>query len=111
MNLTYCHIILIATSFMVEKLGLLTLEHPRPYKLQQLSDSVEVKVNKQVLVTFQIGKYEDKVLYDVVYDVVQMQAGHLLLWQPWQFHRHVKHDNFTNKYSFLFNQRNITRVP
>ena len=73
----------IISTIMVEKLGLPALKHPRPYKLQQLSDSVEVKVNKQVLVTFQIGKYEDKVLYDVVYDVVQMQAGHLLLRQPW----------------------------
>ncbi|KAH9680230.1 hypothetical protein KPL71_026473 [Citrus sinensis] len=90
-----------------EKLGHPTLKHPRPYKLQWLNDSGEVKVNKQVLVTFQIGKYEDKVLCDVV----PMQAGHLLLERPWQFDRRVKHDGFTNKYSFIFNQRNITLVP
>ncbi|KAK9177708.1 hypothetical protein WN943_026897 [Citrus x changshan-huyou] len=72
-----------------------------------LHTSGEVKVNKQVLVTFQIGKYEDKVLCDVV----PMQAGHLLLERPWQFDRRVKHDGFTNKYSFIFNQRNITLVP
>ena len=52
--------------------------------------------------TFQIGKYEDKVLCDVV----PMQAGHLLLGRPWQFNRRVKYDGFTNKYSFvlLFHQ-------
>ena len=57
--------------------------------------------------TFRISKYEDKVLCDVV----PMQAGHLLLRRPSQFDRRVKHDGFTNKYSFVFNQRNITLVP
>ena len=40
-----------------------------------------------------------------------MQAGHLLLGRPWQFDRKVKHDGFTNKYSFVLNQRPITLVP
>ncbi|KAH9680122.1 Endonuclease [Citrus sinensis] len=55
----------VASTIMVEKLGLPTLKHPRPYKLQWLNDSGEVKVNKQVLVTFQIDKYEDKEYEDV----------------------------------------------
>ncbi|XP_024042726.1 uncharacterized protein LOC127899879 [Citrus sinensis] len=63
-------------------------------------------VQDKVLVTFRIGKYEDKVLCDVV----PMHAGHLLLGRPWQFDRRVKHDDFTNQYSFVFNQRNITLV-
>ena len=42
--------------------------------------------------TFWIGEYEDKVLCDVV----AMQVEHLLLVQPWQFDRHVKHDGFTS---------------
>ena len=69
-----------------------TCKHPRPYKLQWLNDSGEVSVNKQVLVTFSIGKYEDEVLCDVV----PMQDGHLLLGRPWQFDRKVQHDGFTN---------------
>ena len=60
-----------------------------------------------MLVAFWIGKYEDK----VVCDVVLMQAGHLLLGRPWQFDRRVKHDGFMNKYSFVLNQRPITIVP
>lgn len=36
----------VASTTMVEKLGLPTLKHPRPYKLQWLNDSGEVKVNK-----------------------------------------------------------------
>ena len=94
----------VASTITIEKLRLPTLKHPRPYKLQWLNDSGEVKVNKQVQVTFWIGKYKDKVLCDVV----PMQAGHLLFGRPWQFNKHVKHDGFTNKYSFVFNQCNIT---
>ena len=52
----------VASTTMVEKLGIPTSKHPRPYKLQWLNDSGEVRVNKQVLVSFSIGKYEDEVL-------------------------------------------------
>ena len=41
---------------------------------------------------------------------IPMQAGHLL-GRPWQFDRKVKHDGFTNKYSFVHNQRTVTFVP
>uniref|UniRef100_A0A2N9J5B5 RNA-directed DNA polymerase n=1 Tax=Fagus sylvatica TaxID=28930 RepID=A0A2N9J5B5_FAGSY len=88
----------VASTIMVEKLGLPMAKHPRPYKLQWLNDSGEIRVNKQVLVAFRIGKYEDEVMCDVV----PMQAGHLLLGRPWQFDRQVKHDGFTNKYSFEY---------
>ena len=64
-------------------------------------------MNKQVLIYFSIGKYENEVLCDVV----PMQARHLLLGRPWQFDRKVKHDGFTNKYSFVHNQRTVTLVP
>ena len=52
----------VASTKMVEKLGLPTIKHPRPYKLQWLNDSGKVRVTKQVLVSFCIGKYEDEVL-------------------------------------------------
>ncbi|XP_068639431.1 uncharacterized protein [Aristolochia californica] len=97
----------IASTSMVEKLGLTTLNHPHPYKLQWLNDSGEIKVIKQVVVPFQIDTYEDEVLCDVV----PMQAGHLLLGRSWQFDQRVQHDGFTNKYTFLHNQRTITLVP
>ena len=77
----------VVSTIMVEKLGLPTL------KQQWLNDSGELKVKKQVLVTFRIGKYE----YKVLCDVVPMQARRLLL-------------GFTSKYSFVFNQHNITLV-
>ena len=82
----------VASTTMVEKLRMQTSKHPRPYKLQWLNDSGEVRVNKQVLISFSIGKYEDEVLCDVV----PMQARHLL-GRQWQFDRKVKNEGFTNK--------------
>ena len=56
----------VASTIMVEKLGLPVLKHPQLHKLHWLIASDEVKVNKQALVTFLIDKYKDKVLCNVV---------------------------------------------
>ncbi|XP_057975267.1 uncharacterized protein LOC131162681 [Malania oleifera] len=37
----------VASTIMMEKLGPLVLKHPRPYKLQWLNDSCEIRVNTQ----------------------------------------------------------------
>ena len=97
----------VTSTTLVEKLGMPTSKHSRPYKLQWLNDSGEVKVNKQVLISFRIGKYKDEVLCDAVL----MQVEHLLLGRPWQFDRKVKQGSFTNKYSSVDNQQTITLVP
>lgn len=97
----------VASTTLVDKLGLPTLKHPRPYKLQWLNECGEIKVNKQVLVSFTIGKYHDEVLCDVV----PMHAGHILLGRPWQYDRHVMHDGFLNRYTFVMHERPITLVP
>ncbi|XP_071905706.1 uncharacterized protein [Coffea arabica] len=97
----------VASALMVEKLNLPTSEHPCPYKLQWLNNSGEVRVHKQVLVTFRIGRYED----DVMCDVVPMQAAHILLGRPWQFDKRVTFDGFLNKYSFIHNCKKITLAP
>ncbi|KAL4351605.1 hypothetical protein GQ457_06G013870 [Hibiscus cannabinus] len=83
----------VASTLMVEKLGLATTKHPRPYKLQWLNDGGELKVSKQVLIVFSIGKYKDEVLCDVV----PMHAGHLLLGRPWQFDRRVEFEDLFPK--------------
>ena len=95
-----------ASTYMVEKLNLPTLKHPNPYKLQWLNDCGEIKVYKQVLVSFSIGKYNDEALCDVV----PMQASHLLLGRPWQFDRKVTHDGYANRYSFVIDKKPITLV-
>ncbi|XP_038979001.1 LOW QUALITY PROTEIN: uncharacterized protein LOC120109324 [Phoenix dactylifera] len=83
----------VASTVLVEKLNLPTIKHPRPYKLQWLNDCGEIKVNKQVLVSFSIGRYHDEVLCDIV----PMHAGHILLGRPWQFDRKEFADVFPNE--------------
>ena len=89
--------IYVASATLVEILNLPTLKHSKPYKLQWLNDCGEVKVNRQALVSFSIGRYKDEVLCDVV----PMHVGHILLGKPWQFDRKVNHDGFKNRYSFV----------
>jgi len=91
----------------VEKLGLPIISHGKPYKLQWLSVKGEIMVNKQVLVTFVIGKHKDEVLCDVV----PMEATHLLLGRPWQYDRKILHDRHTNKISFNFQGHKIMLKP
>jgi hypothetical protein len=97
----------VASTTLVEKLNLPTLKHPMPYKLKWLNDCGEIKVNKQVLISFSIGKYKDEVLCDVV----PMHAGHILLGRPWQFDKKTIHDGFKNRYSFVKDSRTVTLVP
>lgn len=97
----------VARSEMVEKLGMLTLRHPQPYRLQWLDDCADVKVTKQVLVSFSIREYVDEVLCDVV----PMQACHIVLGRPWQFDRKVTHDGFTNKLSFVLRKQKVVLIP
>jgi len=87
----------------VDKLGLSTISHTKPYKLQWLSEVGENTVNKQVLINFSIGKYKDEVLCDVVL----MKATHVLLGRQWQFDRKVFHDGFTYKLSFDFHGHKV----
>jgi hypothetical protein len=72
-----------------------------------LNDCGEIKVNKQVLISFSIEKYKDEVLCDVV----PMHAGYIILGRSWQFDRKVTHDGFKNRYSFVKDSRTVTLIP
>jgi len=72
-----------------------------------LNECGEVKVNKQVLVVFTIGRYSNEVLCDVV----PVHAGHILLGRLWQYHRRVIHDGFRNRYSFVKDGKFIKLAP
>ena len=97
----------VASTKVVEKVRLPTISHTKPYKLQWLSEEGEIMVNKQVLITFAIGKYIDEVLCDFV----PMEATHMLLGRPWQYDRKILHDDHTNKISFNFQGQKIMLKP
>ncbi|GAV81711.1 gag-asp_proteas domain-containing protein, partial [Cephalotus follicularis] len=72
----------VVSETMVEKLGLKTEKHPRPYKLLWFRKGNEVKADKRCLVQFLIGqKYHEELWCDVV----PMDACHILLGRPWQY--------------------------
>jgi len=50
-------------------------------------------VNQHVKVPFSIGTYKD----EVNYDIVLMEAGHILLGRPWQFDRNIIYNGLTNE--------------
>jgi ferredoxin len=97
----------VCSTTLVSKLNLCTVKHAKPYRLQWLNDSGEVKVTKQVVVPFLIGKYVDEVLCDVV----PMQASHILLGRPWQYDRKAIHDGVKNRYTIVKDGKTITLVP
>ena len=92
---------------LVEKLGLQTHRHPHPYHMQWLNNSGTVKVSSMVKLSFSIGDNHD----EVDCDVVPMQACHLLLGRPWQFHVNSVHFGHSNKYSFIHKEKKVVLVP
>ncbi|KAJ9536634.1 hypothetical protein OSB04_un000183, partial [Centaurea solstitialis] len=96
----------VVSNEVVEKLNLHTLKHPQPYKLQWLNDCGEVKVTKQVLISFSIGQYKDEVMCDVV----PMHVSHILLGRPWQFDRRIMYDGFQNQYTFKHHDKKVVLV-
>ncbi|KAG5235570.1 Integrase [Salix suchowensis] len=97
----------VASDTLVKKLNLSCIKHTRPYRLQWLNECGEVRVTKQVLIAFSIGKYSDEILCDVV----PMHASHLLLGLPWQFDRKAIHDGFRNRFTIVKDGKTITLIP
>jgi hypothetical protein len=65
----------VMSTTLVEKLGLTTVPHPKPYSLRWLNKNEKIRVTKQVRMLFAIKTYHDKVLYDVAL----MSTSHVLL--------------------------------
>eukprot|EP00253_Pinus_taeda_P014610 PITA_14610 len=82
---------LVATE-MVEKLGLRKLKNPTPYKVSWLQKGHQLLVDEQCEVEFHIGKYQDK----VVCDIMPMDVCHILLGRPRQYDQKVIEENEVN---------------
>lgn len=72
----------VSTTTLVQKLQLLTTSHPQPYRLHWLNDKGFVYVSKQVSVPISLHNYYSD---EVLYDVMPMNASHILLGCPWMF--------------------------
>ncbi|XP_057958573.1 uncharacterized protein LOC131151349 [Malania oleifera] len=87
--------------------NIVELQHYVELEDMWLNECGEVRVNKQMLIVFSIGKYSDEILCDVV----PMHGSRIVLGMSWQYDRHVTHDGFKNKYSFINDGRSVTLVP
>ena len=95
-----------ASPRVVDKFGLKTIPHAKPYKLSWLKEE-EIKATKQVLINFSISNFKDEVLCDIV----RMEANHILLSRPWQFDRKVVYDGHANTYVFSSLGKKFTILP
>ena len=97
----------IASLELVEKLGLTTQPHPCPYYIQWVNSCGKMKVDKTARIEFFIGSYKDS----AEFDIVPMQACHLLLSKSWIITNNASHNAIINSYSFKYNDRRVTLKP
>ena len=72
------------------------IPHANPHKVTWLNRKQHFLVGEKAWVEFTIGRYKDKVLYEIL----PMDACHHLLGSPWQFDIEAMHDRTKNAYSF-----------
>ncbi|XP_057550663.1 uncharacterized protein LOC130828721 [Amaranthus tricolor] len=84
---------------LISELNLKTKPHPHPYKMKWLDNKASGVVCKQSLISLTLGTYTDEILCDVL----DMDACHLLLGRPWQYDRKTTHNGYTNTYTLSHN--------
>ena len=67
-----------------------------------------MRITKQYNLPLSLGKYYHS---NVLCDVVDMDASHVLLGRPWQFDVDSTHKGKENSYSFTWNKRKIIILP
>lgn len=97
----------IVSRTIVQQLKLPTRRHPHPYKIGWIKSIGEIRITDQCKIPFSIGKYKDELWFDVV----DMDACHILLGRPWEFDKDAIHKGKENTYSFKVNGVKMILVP
>jgi len=68
---------------------------------------VRVSISKQAFISFFVSPYCGEVLYDVLL----LDACHILLGRRWLFDNHVRHHGYANTYALKFKRHSLTLAP
>jgi transposase len=94
----------IISKALVASLQLKTKRHPNPYKISWIKKGTETRVTDTCRIPFSIGKsYRD----EVICDVVEMDAYHVLLGRSWQYDLDATYKGRDNTYLFWWHRMKI----
>lgn len=91
----------------VQRLRLPTEKHPNPYKVGWIKSVGDIKVTERCKIPFTIGKYKDEIMFDIA----DMDACHILLGRPWAYDVNATHKGKENTYTFHHDGVKMVLVP